>query len=545
MTNLILGHCSRVQPRHLEPFIASLRRTSFRGEVCLFVEDIVADTVAHLRAYGVTVCRAASSSPPAMTAAVSRYFNFLDYLAAHDGAYANVMLVDPTDTFFQSDPFAGPRPADIVFTRIRRRIGSSPEDHGAVVMGYGETMARNIRDCVSSNPSVTMASASGMLRYLAAMALQLSSRDTGIAGAIDRGVHNYLVHMHPLAHAWVDTDDQFAVAIDGVADDAITVAEQVLLIDGRLVPTVTAWHSNTRMRAYVAGSPRFRLDADMRGPFPAAASLPTVPAVRRTRNAVVAFFQNGRDEDWLPFFAGSLHCVAPETMVHCIGDFSQQETDRLVRAACTVHPVSAVALELSDNVAHVHLNDVLQELAADPAGPPDQVLVLDTMRAVFPRDPFATATIGLSAFCESHERIVDSEYNRTRLGFYVPESDSRLPLPVVSSSALRGSLPVLCAFYQALFAELLIRRDLLTVTKVVQGALNKLCHLERFAFPVIVHPNGAEVYFDFWESALSIDTRHGLRVGGTVPGVVLGSHLQTGLMVRLRTDLGLQQGRWE
>ena len=476
-----------------------------------------------------------------MTAGASRYFNFLDYLAARCQDIANVLLVDPVATLFQSDPFAIVRPADIVFTRRRRRIGNSPEDHDAVVVGYGETMARNVRDCMVSNPSVTIASASGMLRYLAAMTTQISSRDTMIAGTIDRGVHNYLVRMHPLANALVDADDQFAVAIEGVADDALELADQGILIDGRLVPIVTAWRGNTRISAHVAQAHRFRFDADMRGPFAAAASPPPVSPRMSARNAIVAFFQKGRDEDWLPYFLQSLHCVAPDTVVHCVGDFGPQVQEMLAHASCTSHPVPAVGPDVCDNVAHVHLNETLQILAADPAGPPDQVLVLDTMRAVFPRDPFAAATIGLSLFCESHQRIADSDYNRTRLGFYLPEGDSRLPLPVVSSSALRGSLPVLRGFYQALFAELLTRQDLLTVAKVVQGALNKLCHLGHFSFPVIVHPNGAELYFDFWESGLSINSRHGFRVGGTVPGVVLGSHLLTKAMVELRTDLGLPQ----
>ncbi len=541
MANLILGHCARVQPRHLEPFLASLRRTTFAGDVCLFVEDVVADTVAYLHAHGVIVCRAASSGPPAMATGASRYFNFLEYLARRGGDYANVLLVDPADTIFQSDPFAAPRPADIVFTQMRRRIGNSAADHGAVAAGYGETVAVNIRDCLVSNPSVTMASASGMLRYLVAMTTQISSRDTVIAGAIDRGIHNYLVRMCPLADAWVDVGDQFAVAIDGVGGDALEVTAQDILVDGRLVPIVTAWQANMAIRAHVASSPQLHLSADMRGPFPAALLPPSVSRPGKARNAIVAFFQKGRDDGWLRLFVDSLRCVAPQTSVHCIGAFSQEEQDWLSHAGYTVHRGPAVALELCDNVAHVHLNEILEMLAMDPAGHPDQVLVLDSMRAIFPRDPFASATIGLSVFCETHERIGDNEYNRVRLGFYVPESDSRLPLPVVSSSALRGSLPVVRAFYQSLFAELLTRQDILSVTRVVQGAINKLCHLRQFGFPVIVHPNGAEVYFDFWESGLSIETRHGFRVGGTVPGVVLGAHPETSLMIRLRTDLGLQQ----
>ena len=90
-----------------------------------------------------------------------------------------------------------------------------------------------------------------------------------------------------------------------------------------------------------------------------------------------------------------------------------------------------------------------------------------------------------------------------------------------------------------LFKELVGRTDLLSIHKVVQGAVNKLCRLGDLGFPVIVHPNGAEAYFDFWPSGLAIDTRHGVRVGGTVPSVVLGGHTETSLMLKLRIDLNL------
>jgi hypothetical protein len=51
------------------------------------------------------------------------------------------------------------------------------------------------------------------------------------------------------------------------------------------------------------------------------------------------------------------------------------------------------------------------------------------------------------------------------------------------------------------------------------------------------------VYFDFWPSGLAIDTRHGVRIGGTVPGVVIGAHTETPLMMKLRVDLSLSEAR--
>jgi hypothetical protein len=94
-----------------------------------------------------------------------------------------------------------------------------------------------------------------------------------------------------------------------------------------------------------------------------------------------------------------------------------------------------------------------------------------------------------------------------------------------------------------LFAELVGRADVLGLPKVVQGAFNKLCYIGDLGIPVIAHPNGAEVYFDFWPSGLAIDTRHGVRIGGTVPGVVIGAHTETPLMMKLRVDLSLSEAR--
>ena len=204
MTNLILGHCARVQPRHLEPFLASLRRTMFAGDVCLFVEDVVADTVAQLRAHGVLVCRAASSAPPAMATGASRFFKFLDYLAQHGGAYANVLLVDPADTIFQSDPFTLPRPADIVFTRIRRRIGNWPSGPrrrcNRLRRGHGAQHPR-LLGCEPGDDDglgVRHASLSGGDDHSDQQSRHGDRRR-------DRpGIHNYLVRMRPLADAWVD-----------------------------------------------------------------------------------------------------------------------------------------------------------------------------------------------------------------------------------------------------------------------------------------------------------------------------------------------------
>jgi hypothetical protein len=90
-----------------------------------------------------------------------------------------------------------------------------------------------------------------------------------------------------------------------------------------------------------------------------------------------------------------------------------------------------------------------------------------------------------------------------------------------------------------MIAELSGRDDALSISKLVQGLINKLCYFGPLRFPVTVHPNGAEAYFDSVDLAGTVDTRHGVQIAGTVPSVVLGWRLETPLMIKLRVDLSL------
>jgi hypothetical protein len=531
--NLIMGFCARQSLSQLTPFIASLRHTTFAGDVCLLIEDTAAPTVDRLRALGVIVERAAPSAQQSMATMSSRYFSYLDFLVRNGDGYANVMLTDPATSVFQADPFGAPLPADIVYTSERRRIGETPMVYDAIVQAYGEAVAHNIRDCPASNASVSLGTRSGMLRYLTAMTHQFAGRTMPVAGMIDQGVHNYVVHMRPLAGAWQVPADRIASALHTVTDNMVEITDRGVVIDADPVPVLSHWAERPKVAAHVGTSPRFRLDDHS----PPGRSEPASAA----RDAVVAFYQRQRDAGWLELFLGSLRCVSVAADVHCVGAFDDDELAILTRFRCTAHVVPATEPAIAENIAHFYINQVLDRIASGGTTRPDQVLVLDNVRAVFPRDPFLARTVGLSVFCEGPTRIGESDYNRDRLGLFVPLDGRWLAQPVISSMLLRGSLPVLREFYRRMFIELVGRSDILKIHKVVQGLVNKLCHGGALGFPVIAHPNGAEVHFEFLASNLGVDTRHGVRVGGTVPGVVLSGHKESQLLLKLRIDLNLPE----
>lgn len=530
--NLVLGFCAKLPFRRLEPFIASLRHTTFAGDVCLLVQDVAADTIRLLRAHGVIVERASPTAQPRMAAMSSRYFSYQDFLLRRGEPYANVLLADAATSVFQKDPFATPPSTDIVYTAERRRIGDTPTVHEAVVQAYGEAVAHNIRDCTVSSADTTIGTRPGILRYLAAMTHQLAGRTTPITGAIDQGIHNYVVHMRPLRGAWLDSADRHAIVLDASADDAVEIAEQGVLVDARAIPLLSRWDAKAKVAAHVGTSQRFRLD----DPKPGVA--PTPEPESTATDSVVAFYLRQRDAGWLDLFLGSLRCVNASVAVHCIGDFNQDDLAILARHNCTAYVVAATEPEIAENVAHYYISPILDRISSNGPVLPDQVLVVDNMRAIFPRDPFLTKTIGLSVFCEGPTRIGDSEYNRSRLGFFA-SSDAGWRNPVVSSMVLRGKLSLVREFYRRLFIELVGRAELLKIHKVVQGLVNQLCHGGELGFPVIVHPSGAEVHFDFLDCHLAVDTRYGVRIGGAVPGVVLANHMETPLMLKLRVDLNL------
>jgi hypothetical protein len=477
LKNLILGTCAALPMRRLEPFVTSLRASGFTGDVCLLVQDIDAETIRQLRAHGVIVERTGPSAQPGMARSASRYFTYLDFLLRRGQRYANVLLADPSRTAFLADPFATPLPADIVYTATPNRIGEEPAAHQAMVQAYGEAVAHNLRDCTLSDPDSTIATCAGMLRYLSAMVHQLAGRFTPITGATDLAIHNYVVHMRPLAGTVLPRAGQAVVA-----------------------PQTSAV-----------------------GP-----------------DAVLAFYLRQRDAGWLHLFLGSLRCVSPSVAVYCIGDFDQDDLAILARYNCKAYIATAIEPAAVENVAHFYLSQVLDKLsaAAEPIG---QVLLIDNMRAVFPRDPFVGKTVGLSLFCEGPNRIADSGFNRARLELFAMPEEHLLRRPVVSSMVFRGSVPVLREFYRRMFLELVGRTELLNIPKVVQGAVNKLCYGGELSFPVMAYPNGAEVYFDILGSDLAVDTRHGVRIGGAVPGVVLAGHPETPLMLKLRIDLNLAE----
>ena len=537
--NLIMGLFSEMEFDQAERFLGSLRRTTFDGDVCMLVDRVTPRTVDALVANGVVIERANLSVQPHLPLLSSRFFGYLEFLAGHSDEYDKVMLSDLRDVVFQSDPFAQPWPADIVYAQERCLVGGENANYGWIFDTYGKAVADNMRDWFVSCAGTTFGTVAGIMRYLAAMTRELRERRAPLPEGVDQAVHNYIVRMRPLRNAWCDTTDSLVSTMHFVSDESVHATAEGVLIDGRLVPVVHQWDRNKITLDYVWQAPRFRLDGAVRPPRPARTSLAaTTPELSRG-DAVVAFYHRPRDAIWLQPFLGSLRCAGFGGSVHCVGSFDSDGQAILARFRATAHPTTGIEPSLdTENIAHLCLSQVLDRLA-DAGDAPDQVLVLDSVRAGFQRDPFQAKTIGLSVFCEGPMRLGDSEYNLQRLAMFTSADEQRLRQPIISSALLRGPLQVVRAFYRKLLVEFIGRAELLRVQKVIQGAINKLCHDSSPEFPVIIHPHAAEAYFDFWPCSLEIDTTRGMRIGDALPALVLGPVPDSDLLRALWRNLGL------
>lgn len=523
--DLIMGHWSNLPFAELEPFLASLRHTGFAGEVCIFVSDVMPETVRQLQQHRVRVERPGQSAQPHMTHLSSRFFTYLDFLARHGGNYRYVMLTDLRDVVFQADPFAGPLPAGIVFAQERCRIGDCPVNRAWVAQGYGDAVAENMRDCLISCAGTTFGTIGGMLRYLTAMTSELTSRPVAIEGGIDQGVHNYIVHMRPPAAAWLDTDNSLAATLHYVPVDAVTMSSRGALIDGKLVPVLHQWQKHAALADYVRSDARFRLSPPQ-----------AHAAAANDAGTVVAYYDRARDAAWLDVFLASLRSTGFNGALHCVGAFDPAETALLERHGGVAHQLGPLDTSVQiENVAHLLISQVLDRIADNVSG---QVLVLDTLRAGFLRNPFENSTVGLSAFCEGPLRIGKSDYNLHRLALFVEGAERFRQRPIVSSMVFRGRMDHVRAFYRRLFIEFVGRAELLRIAKSIQGAVNKLCHGGGFEFPIVLHANAAETLFDFWPNGMPVATRPDIRVGGTVPAIVMGKSLQSEVISALRRSLG-------
>jgi hypothetical protein len=128
--------------------------------------------------------------------AVARFSHYYAFLRAHARDYERVMTTDVRDVLFQADPFSWPATAPLEFFLEHRDslLGSEWFNANWVREAYGEKILAQLADRRISCSGITYGTTAGMLDYLAQMTDELVRTLPTFAGVFgDQGPHNYLL----------------------------------------------------------------------------------------------------------------------------------------------------------------------------------------------------------------------------------------------------------------------------------------------------------------------------------------------------------------
>ncbi|WP_319584236.1 hypothetical protein [uncultured Pseudodesulfovibrio sp.] len=195
--HLILGLAAGYHYGDVRPFLASLDRAAYAGDLVFFVSKTTRD-LDRMRQHGVELLP--MERPPGTEDVPCnglRYFLYLEYLRTCGQTYDRILISDVRDVLFQRDPFDFPWPDGVCCTLedASATVGSCPFNARWVREHLGAPALDAITDRPVSCSGTTVGDHAAMLAYLAKMTGLLLPPSTGecMAG-YDQGIHNHLVH---------------------------------------------------------------------------------------------------------------------------------------------------------------------------------------------------------------------------------------------------------------------------------------------------------------------------------------------------------------
>ena len=285
--NVILGYTTGVPAEGLYPFLLSLKKIDFDGQVVLFCDPKTRKALGALnlpflsmykaefvnsslkkilksqnlrlwkyfRKYG-SFSRVTKSNlthklfwiyPWAdlfLAPHCIRYFHYLSYLLKNRDSIRQVLLADTRDIYFQSDPFSklSENALVLAWENEKNIIKSNEYNREWIRAGYGEIKVEELGDCRISCSGTTMGSIGKILDYLNLMVFDLVFVNQRVhkGKGIDQGVHNRLLHEGRLPEHTFSENGQGPI-LTLAAEDYKTIQfshNQFLNNDGEIIPII-------------------------------------------------------------------------------------------------------------------------------------------------------------------------------------------------------------------------------------------------------------------------------------------------------------------
>jgi len=301
MRSLILGYVEDYTADELRPFVDSLRRTAFAGDVTFFMRGLSEETVGYLESQGIecirtrgfdtkqayplpswlasglglpeSVFRPDMSVTPRVSSLVeqlrlertglahwlakrlwhcqsARFFYFRDYLAAHP-EYDVVMITDVRDVLFQDDPFALDLQDGItVFEEFPGTpLGDQQNNAYWIEALYGPDALRRLSDNPVLCIGVMMGATSAMIEALDVLLPDMLTRYIG--WGTDQGVLNFHARVGHLPSVHIHPFGSGAALHMGIAPPttiSVDAAGRVLNAEGQVCPVLHQYDRHPDLR---------------------------------------------------------------------------------------------------------------------------------------------------------------------------------------------------------------------------------------------------------------------------------------------------------
>lgn len=224
--NLVIGLAAQYSYKDLAPFVESLRRTGYEGDVVWFVSEIDNNALQQLERQGV-MCIPYRQEHPFFAADTGlpihiptelaqkplspnslRYVFYRAFLKLHPNRYRWVLHSDTRDVIFQRDPFAYyDKPGLYCFMEdLACRIKDNKHNSYWIRFGFGEEMAAKMAHEPIVCSGVTLGSVQEFEAYLDKMVQYVVKLPN--TGGLDQGIHNYLLFTSQIKGARVVEDDE-------------------------------------------------------------------------------------------------------------------------------------------------------------------------------------------------------------------------------------------------------------------------------------------------------------------------------------------------
>ena len=222
--HLVLGLAENYRFDHLAPFVFSLRRTGYSGDIVFFARGLDRETRTKLREHGVTqvpfrnLRGAATGHARLLLDWVShqyhlrkwpwyrhgwrhllrvtrlRYYLYHRFLHKHGHRYARVLLTDTRDVFFQRDPFADPLAEELAFFEESHALNFGKINATWLRSQLGEEILTRLGSCTTLCAGTTMGTPAALCAYLEKMAQTIRRAGCQDLPHGDQAIHNAVVY---------------------------------------------------------------------------------------------------------------------------------------------------------------------------------------------------------------------------------------------------------------------------------------------------------------------------------------------------------------